>query len=280
MSNSFDNLREKLNEIENKLDFASPSTVTDRVFLVLRQAIGELALKPRETLAEKDLAAVLGVSKTPVREALIRLAVEGLVQTLPRSGTFVAPIVPDDLFESMIIREALEITAVSIAARRIDHRGKFALRENIRRQRDTCGAGDTRGFHRADDELHQLIVKYSGLRRLSPMLDSVRLTLNRVRHLATPIPGRMSVLLEQHQDIVDAVVGNDVNGAVAAMRAHLQALAPFVESLLRDEPSLFADPARPLARALHEPAARKAQRAPEPNSKAVAARQLKAIRTR
>lgn len=268
MSDSFDDLREKLNEIENKLDTVPPATVTDRVFLILRQAIGELALKPRETLAEKDLAAVLGVSKTPVREALIRLAVEGLVQTLPRSGTSVAPIVPDDLFESMIIREALEITAVSIAARRIDHRGKFTLRENIRRQREACGAGDTRGFHRADDELHQLIVKYSGLRRLSPMLDSVRLTLNRVRHLATPIPGRMSVLLEQHQEIVDAVVGNDVDGAVAAMRAHLQALAPFVEKLLRDEPSLFAGP---VARALHEPVSRKARRAPEPSRKRSAA---------
>ena len=242
MSDSLEQLRQKLADVERQLNPAASSTATDRVFQVLRQAIGELVLKPHETLAEKDLAAALGISKTPVREALIRLSVEGLVLILPRSGSFVAPIVPDDLFEAMVIREALETTAVALAARRIDQRGKFAMRENLRSQIVANEGGDTRAFHRADDDLHRLVVEYSGLRRLSPMLDPIRLTLNRVRHLATPVAGRMAFLLAQHQGIVDAIVGNDVEGASTAMRAHLQALTPFIEVLLRDRPELFAPP--------------------------------------
>lgn len=241
-------LRRRLADVEGQLVSTSSSTATDRVFQMLRQAIGELVLKPHETLAEKDLAAALGMSKTPVREALIRLAVEGLVLILPRSGSFVAPIVADDLFEAMVIREALETTAVSLTARRIDHRGKFALRENLRHQSVANEAGDTRAFHRADDELHRIIVEHSGLRRLSPMLDPIRLTLNRVRHLATPVEGRMAFLLDQHQTIVAAILGNDADAAAAAMRVHLQALTPFVETLLRDRPELFAETEQPRVR--------------------------------
>ncbi len=248
MPERLDDLRSQFAAIDHQIGTTTALTTTDRIFQILRQAIADLVLKPRETLSEKELAVVLGVSKTPVREALIRLAMEGLVLTLPRSSTFVAPIDPDDLFEAMIIRDALETTAVRLAARRIDHQGKFHLRENMQLQRDAGAGGDVAAFHRADDELHRLFVKHSGLRRLMTMLDTVRLTLNRVRHLATPVPGRIALLTEQHQRIVDAVVNNDDDGAVMTMRAHLDALTPFVEALLRDRPELFATSTRSAAR--------------------------------
>ncbi len=220
-------------------------TVTDRIFAIIRQAIGELVLKPRETLSEKELATILGVSKTPVREALIRLSVEGLVSTLPRSGTHVTPIDPEDLFEAMVIREALETTAVRLAARRADGRGKSLLRETMVRQNEALLAGDAIAFHRADDDLHREIVVVSGLRRLWSLLEPVRVTLNRVRYLAAPIPGRIGTLMLQHQEIVDAILANDSQAAVCSMRTHLDALYPFVEALLRDRPDLFETRAKP-----------------------------------
>lgn len=221
------------------------ATATDRIFAIIRQAIGELALKPRETLSEKELATILGVSKTPVREALIRLSVEGLVSTLPRSGTHVTPIDPEDLFEAMVIREALETTAVRLAARRADGRGKSLLKETMARQNKALLAGDAMAFHRADDDLHREIVVVSGLRRLWSLLEPVKVTLNRVRYLAAPIPGRMETLIIQHQEIVDAILANDSQAAVCSMRTHLEALYPFVETLLRDCPDLFGTPAKP-----------------------------------
>jgi DNA-binding GntR family transcriptional regulator len=220
-------------------------TVTDRIFAIIRQAIAELVLKPSETLSEKELATMLGVSKTPVREALIRLSMEGLVSTLPRSGTHVTPIDPEDLFEAMVIREALETTAVRLAARRADGRSKFLLKETMVRQNEVLLAGDAMAFHRADDDFHHAIVTASGLRRLWSLLEPVRVTLSRVRHIAAPIPGRIETLIIQHQEIVDAILANDSQAAVCSMRTHLEALYPFVEALLRDRPDLFGTQARP-----------------------------------
>ncbi len=223
-------------------------TATDRIFAIIREAIGQLVLKPRETLSEKDLATILGVSKTPVREALIRLSVEGLVSTLPRSGTHVTPIDPEDLFEAMIIREALETTAVQLAARRADGRGKSLLKETMARQNEALLAEDAIAFHRADDDLHRQIVIVSGLRRLWSLLEPVRVTLNRVRYLAAPISGRIETLTSQHQQIVDAILANDSKAAVCSMRTHLEALYPFVEALLRDCPDLFETRPKPYQR--------------------------------
>lgn len=226
-------------------DSERDASATDRIFTIIREAIGQLVLKPRETLSEKELAAILGVSKTPVREALIRLSVEGLVSTTPRSGTHVTPIDPEDLFEAMIIREALETTAVQLAARRADGRGKSLLKETMARQNEAVLAGDAIAFHRADDDLHHQIVVVSGLRRLWSLLEPVRVTLNRVRYLAAPIPGRIETLTTQHQEIVDAILANNSQAAVCSMRSHLEALYPFVEALLRDRPDLFETRAKP-----------------------------------
>ena len=220
-------------------------TASERIFGTIRQAIAELVLKPRETLSEKELATMLGVSKTPVREALIRLSMEGLVSTLPRSGTHITPINPEDLFEAMVIREALETTAVRLAARRADGRGTFLLKETMLRQNEALRAGNAMAFHRADDDLHHAIVIVSGLRRLWSLLEPVRVTLSRVRHIAAPIPGRIETLIAQHQEIVDAILAHDSEAAVRSMRTHLDALYPFVEALLRDRPELFGTGARP-----------------------------------
>ena len=217
-------------------------TNADRVCALLKQAIAELVLKPNEAVSEKEIAAMLGLSKTPVREALIRLEVENLVETRPRSGTYVSPIVPNDLFEAMLIRESLEGTAVRLAARKADRRGIFMLKETMQRQVEAVERQDVVSFQVADDDLHREIVIISGLPRLWALLDSVRVSLNRVRHLAAPVPGRIAMLASQHQAIVDAIVANKPDDAATAMQMHLDALYPFVEMLLHQCPELFADP--------------------------------------
>ncbi len=244
MSERTEELRAVLDALERRTnpDRARDATSADRVYALLKQAIAELVLKPHEAVSEKEIASMLGVSKTPVREALIRLEVENLVQTRPRSGTYVTPIVPDDLFEAMLIREALEGAAVRLAARKADRRGKSMLRETMQRQAEAIERHDVAGFQVADDDLHREIVIISELPRLWSLLDTVRVSLNRVRHLAAPAPGRIGMLASQHQAIVDAIVANRADDAATAMQNHLDALYPFVETLLRQRPELFANP--------------------------------------
>jgi len=88
------------------------AAISPQIYERLRRAITTLELAPSESVSEKDLAQKLGVSRTPVREALIRLADEGLIDVLPQRGTFVAPIRLQDVEDAQFIREALEVAVV------------------------------------------------------------------------------------------------------------------------------------------------------------------------
>src|SRR6185436_5114688 len=103
-------------------------------------------LLPRSLLSEHDLSQRFGVSRTPVREALIKLAEENLVETYPQYGSFVAPIKLRDVFDSQFVREALECAAIERAVERIDASQCRALQDVLDRQRRVDRAGDDDGF--------------------------------------------------------------------------------------------------------------------------------------
>src|ERR1700682_3538546 len=122
-------------------------TASATVYRVLRQEIVSLKRKPGEPIIEKDIALAQRVSRTPVREALLRLSAEGLVDTVSKSGTFVARIPLRALPEAIVVRKALEqvtARAAAIHARRSDVTG---LRAILERQREADAAGDRSAFH-------------------------------------------------------------------------------------------------------------------------------------
>lgn len=213
--------------------------VTGQVHAWLRRAILTLRLKPSEALSEKELALTLGVSRTPVREALIRLADEGLIDILPQRGSFVAPIRVAEVVEAQFIREALEVAVVSRAA---DH-GTPALvqrlKTNLHDQRRAVAARDHETFLSLDEDFHHFLSDSIDLPRGWKVIQSVKGQLDRVRFLSLPEPGHLEVLQEQHTAIASAVKTRDAELAGKHMRTHLQEVFHSIRILLRDRPGLF-----------------------------------------
>src|SRR4051812_14427934 len=130
------------------------TSVGDGAYAALRTAIVTAQLAPGRQLSENELAGLIGVSRTPVREALLRLRDERLVEVVPQLGTFVTFIDDDAVADAHFVREALEVTPLRPAPSEPDPSALLALRGTLDAQERTAAAGDDEGFARLDDELH------------------------------------------------------------------------------------------------------------------------------
>ncbi|MBS0408441.1 MAG: GntR family transcriptional regulator [Proteobacteria bacterium] len=204
----------------------------ERVYAILRRRIRELALPPGAPLRKEEIAAELGVSRAPVSEALARLAEEGLAEIFPQHGSFVAPIRPEAVRESLFIRSALEIEAMRRLAPTADADLAARLDENLAGQAAALDAGDLARFHDLDEALHALLFASAGTSRALRILDAARAPLDRLRRLALPEPGRPQATLAEHRRLADAVKSGDAELAGAAMRVHLANVARSIEAEL------------------------------------------------
>jgi DNA-binding GntR family transcriptional regulator len=211
-----------------------------RVYLVLKQAILSLAFAPGEMLRKPDICAALGVSRSPVSDALARLAAEGLVEILPQAGTFVARFSMAEIREGAFLREAIETAAAERVAATITPAQVADLRQTLDRQAAAIAAQDAAAFYALDGEMHRLILSFTGYRRLAQVAETAWLHVNRARQLVLPIPGRIAATLDEHQAIVDALAARDPVAARAAVQFHLRQLLTFIEPLERDRPDLFS----------------------------------------
>jgi DNA-binding GntR family transcriptional regulator len=200
------------------------------ILAALRSDIVMLRRKPGEAIVEKDIAVQFGVSRTPVREALLRLKDERLVEIVPQSGTFVARISVTDLVDTILIRTSLESTVARMAAERRDPAGIAAIGRTIERQRLAAATGDQEAFHEADEDFHSAVAEAAGHPRVWSLLQTIKLQLDRYRRLTLPAPGRMATVIAEHQPILDAIRAGDADAAGAAMTAHLQALRSFADA--------------------------------------------------
>jgi DNA-binding GntR family transcriptional regulator len=210
-----------------------------RVYLVLKRAILTLAYAPGEMLRKPDICAALGVSRSPVSDALARLATEGLVDIQPQAGTFVARFSMAEIREGAFLREAIETAAVEQVAATVTAADLAALRDNLDRQAQAA-AGDPAGFYTLDGEMHRLILSFTGFPRLAAVTETAWLHVDRARRLILPIPGRIAATLDEHRAILAALQARDPAAARAAMRAHLRQLLTYLEPLERDRPELFS----------------------------------------
>lgn len=196
--------------------------IAPQIYERLRRAITTLAMLPSEALSEKELSLQLGVSRTPVREALIRLADEGLIDILPQRGSFVAPIRLKDVEEAQFIRESLEVAVVKRLAGHCSPSFLSELRENLARQERAVAQGDHDLFLDLDEAFHRSFCEEAGLSKSWRVIQSVKLQMDRVRYLSLPDPGHLNTLLAQHRTIFLAVEEGDVASAGKAMSTHLQ----------------------------------------------------------
>jgi GntR family transcriptional regulator, rspAB operon transcriptional repressor len=213
-----------------------------RVYQTLRHAILALDYRPGEILRKPDICEALGVSRSPVADAVARLQAEGLVDVVPQAGTFVARFSMQEIREGAFLREAIEVAAIERVATRITDEELQLLRRNLTVQAALVADGDTPGFYAMDAAMHALLLSFTGFPKLGQVAETAWLHVNRARQLILPVPGRVQATLAEHQSIFAALEARDPLGARAAVQSHLRQLITYLEPLERDRPDLF-DPA-------------------------------------
>ena len=218
-----------------------PGTLAQKTYGALKQAILSLQLRPGEVLRKPEICAQLGVSRSPVAEALARLAAEGLVDVVPQAGTFVARFSVEEIREGAFLREALELAAVERLAAIITPDQLVQLRRNLRVQEALASDHDFAGFYQMDRQMHELMLSFTGFKRLPVMAQTSWVHVDRARQLLLPQPGRVQATLSEHQAILQALERGDVQATREATRHHLRQLVAVLEPIIRAQPEMFQD---------------------------------------
>lgn len=217
-----------------RIDRARP--LREQIYKIVRRLIltGELA--PSSIIDEKAIASKLGVSRTPVREAVKKLSDENLVEVKAQSATVVAPIDRKLIREAFLIRRALEVESIGHAAGRMNDHHAERLEElyllhahAIQRKRYVDAIS-------RDDAFHRYISEISDLPRLWQAIEISKAQLDRCRHLTVPRPGQAQATLLQHRHIIKVLVQKDPSLSQRMMNEHLEnsyrGIVQFLESLV------------------------------------------------
>lgn len=211
----------------------SVKTIADAIHRRLRHDIVSLTFAPGLPISEQDLALAEGVSRTPVREAILRLAKERLVEVVPKSGTFVARIPLSVLPEAIVVRRALEGITVRAAAAHASKDQIAEIQALLDHQARVGAAGDMEAFHRADEAFHAAIARIGRYPGIWDLVRQVKVHVDRYRRLTLPIEGRMKMVVEEHRAVLEAMKAGDADLAVARMEDHLGKLQLEI-SVIRD----------------------------------------------
>ena len=211
----------------------------DQVYAALREAIVSAELEPGRQLSENELAELLGVSRTPVREALARLRDERLVVIVPQLGTFVTLISDAAIADAAFVREALECSAIRLAAANGAAADLELLQANLAAQERAEKSGDAEAFDRLDDELHRTLCELSGHEVAWWLSRRANGQLDRVRRLSLPEPGYLGEMVTEHRAVVAAVADGDADLAEQRLRHHLRMVLSIVPQLRSSHPEYF-----------------------------------------
>lgn len=218
---------------------AFAGSLAQRVYASLREAILSMSFRPGDILRKPEICAQLGVSRSPVSEAVTRLGVEHLVRIVPQTGTYVARFSLAEIREGAFLREALELAAVEKVAQTITEDELTQLHHNLRLQQALLDDDDFDGFYQTDAAMHELILSFTGYRRVAALAETSWVHVNRARQLILPAPGRVQSTYAEHQAIFAAIEARDPVAARAATRLHLGRLIGFLEPLALARPDLF-----------------------------------------
>lgn len=210
--------REKLSPI--RLEGYQP--LRDMVFDVLMSAIMQGQLSPGERLLEVQLADEMGVSRTPVREAIRRLELEGFVVMVPRKGAYVAGLSINDVEEVYEIRTVLETLAVRLAAQRMQPADYAQLDDLSEKMRATWQEGNVDNWVSLDASFHELLYKFSRNERLVAMMNNIMEQLSRYRIISLANVEVRHNSLSEHQELIEALKRHDSEAAATAVAMHIE----------------------------------------------------------
>lgn len=210
------------------------------VYETLRTAILDCTLLPGTALSEQAISDELDVSRAPVREAFRQLAGEGLLESVPQRGTFVALLNAEKISDAIFVREAIECRAAELAVKAPLAQRKDLLRI-VKNQAAASARHDYVGHLSADEEFHHAILMLAGHPHAWAPLRLARTGMNRVRHLAIPAVGSPRIAIDHHRRIVDAIIAGDARAAREAMRVHIHSPMDFLDAIRRAHPEYFED---------------------------------------
>lgn len=215
-------------------------TVSAEIYRTLREEIVTLKRPPGSSLSDKELSTRFQVSRTPVREALMKLAEEEMVSIIPYSGTFVTKIHVETLRNSQFVRVALECTSLEDAPANMTASGLATLRTIIRKQEAEIGKAHRSKFYQLDEAFHQQLFELAGHGDAWPIVDRAKAQLDRVRYLAITHETRLHEVVAEHSRIADALEEGDSTEAREALLAHLNAAFESIERAITAYRSYFA----------------------------------------
>lgn len=205
--------------LQIKMDEFLP--LRDVVFNTLRQAILTGELKPGERLMEIHLANRLGVSRTPIREAIRKLELEGLVTMIPRRGAEVAQITEKSMNDVLEVRRALDALCVELACDRIEARALESLKEACDNFEQAVRTRDIKKIAREDVALHDIIVQATDNHRLIQLVYNLSEQMYRYRFEYIKDVSQHDRLVEEHRIIYNAIVSKDKETASRAAKMHI-----------------------------------------------------------
>jgi DNA-binding GntR family transcriptional regulator len=184
-------------------------TLRERILETIRDAIMTGALKPGEKVAEPELAARFGISRTPIREAFRQLESEGYLSVVPRKGALVASFSAKDVEEFYAIKSILEGYAARKACTLLSTRDINKLEGINEKLREIAQEGDVRHFFKVHSSFHELFIKGAGNDKLHDMIAALLKKFQRLRMESLSKPGRMLVSVEEHEKIIEAFRSRD-----------------------------------------------------------------------
>ncbi len=205
-----------------RLIIRNPKTIRRKVYDYLREKLLSGEVLPHEHLIEAKIAQEIGTSRTPVREALHNLEIEGLIESIPRVGYVVKPISQQEVEEICEIRRVVEELAAQWAMEKARDRLIKELKENIAIAEEKVSGGDVRAFVELDAHFHEIIARHSGSQRLLELAQTLRRHMLRYRVQSIYLAENVLRAIEGHRGILQAVERSDLSEVKQAIQRHLE----------------------------------------------------------
>ena len=196
----------------------------EQVYRLLRNEIITCRLAPYEAISENRICGMFGVSRSPVRVAVTRLAEDGLIEIFPQRGTYVAPIKMKQVREAQFARSALEVALAEEAARHWTPMFTSEIRQNLERQSRHAQQGDSWSFFLDNESFHQIIARAAQLEGVWTTVQSVKTIWDRIGHIANRVPAHTLEIIAEHKNIVEALERGNAGKAAAAMTTHMKSV--------------------------------------------------------
>lgn len=207
-----------------------------QVHEILRERILKVQLVPGTVLSRASLQLEFGVSQTPVRDALMRLQEEGLVEVYPQYATVVAKIDIDHARQAQFLRLSIELEAVRRLTQTSPAETAAEMREILARQKLVASPETYDVFDNIDREFHRKLYEKTGIPQLWTNVRRQSVNLDRLRRLNLPMPGKMQTVLTDHEAIVEAIASGRAEDATAALRKHLSGTLSIIDLISAEFP--------------------------------------------